>query len=169
MKKLLSEFQQKEVTRQVREERLMNAIEEEKAVLQAVQAKIKELERLQRLVETENWIDDIVTPLANMLAVRTGLHVNDLYGPFGTRAEVTIYLTQAKDKGITEQDTYRLTVYPEKLKEGILTYQTTQTRSGKPHEYVLDPNGYNWVTANLPDDIDEIVKLLVFTPYVNNQ
>lgn len=102
-----------------------------------------------------NWIDGIVIPLAKELSKRFNLSY-EIYGPFGICCETSIYLKEDKNKSITEQTTFRITVEPVDLSIGELVYRTGEWKPGAVH----DLNGFNCITKPMPDTIDEIIKLM---------
>ena len=133
----------------------------------------------QELEETEhsyiNWVDGILIPLAKELMKRKGLKYFEIYGPFGLNCETSVYMANER-KGtaingcfgesnipISDVDTWSLTVHPD------MKYRTKKTLNKHPEGSIGDLNGWNDVYEELPDDIDEIVKLLIFSKGKNDE
>ena len=127
----------------------------------------------QELCEVENsyvgWIDGILIPLTKELMKRKGLKYFEIYGPFGLQCETSIYMSNERtgpsrkgsrgesDIAICDVDTWSLKVHPD------MKYRTGKTISRYPKGSIGELNGGNDIYEDLPDDIDEIVKLLEFS------
>lgn len=106
-----------------------------------------------------NWIDGIVIPLAKELSKRFNLSY-EIYGPFGLCCETSIYLKEDKNKSITEQTTFSITVEPKDLSIGELVYRTGERTNKYPQGSIGELNGFDCITKPMPDTIDEIIKLM---------
>lgn len=128
-----------------------------------IDEKIQRLEnKRRRLYEKSGWVTQIVIPLAKKLAEHFGLSY-EIYGPFGLGAETSIYLREDMKKSICEADTWHITLCPRFTEEGDRLYYKTGEQT---NEYAQGSigwlNGFNDVLAPLPDDFEEILKLMKF-------
>lgn len=110
-----------------------------------------------------NWIDDIAAPLAEELARRKGLQA-EILGPMGLACR-TLVLVSDPDVIPSKQEHYRLTIRPS-YKNGkfCLAYETGEETDRYEARTVGAMSGLNFVTAPLPDSVDEIEKLLKKVP-----
>lgn len=106
------------------------------------------------------WIETIVEPLMRGLEKETGLH-GEIYGPFGLCCKTSIYLREDMGKSITEQDTIHITLEPPY--EGKLFYETGEIKGEYRKDSIGELNGMNNVLEELPDSIEEIVKIMFKT------
>lgn len=96
-----------------------------------------------------SWLDGAIAALAIDLEEATGKPA-EISGPYGLRAEVYIYVGD---------DFIRLT--PEFPEDGLkLYYDTGKTTNDYQPGTLGDWNGMNNVRAELPDTLEEIIKLL---------
>ena len=131
--------------------------------IEKIDEKIRRLEsKRSRLYEKSGWINQIVAPLAKKLAEHFNLQY-EIYGPFGLGAETSIYLRADMKQSIVEADTWHITLCPAFTdKRPALLYKTgEQTNDYRPGS-IGWLNGFNDVLAPLPDEFDEIVKLMRF-------
>ncbi|ADO59957.1 hypothetical protein [Paenibacillus polymyxa] len=135
-------------------------IDKEQGRLEKLQKKIDKMKHNLYEMPHPNWFDSIFNPLAEALSQKLNKKY-DFYGPFGLRNETTIYFMENLNISICNQDTWSITLYPGGLGDGIIYYQTGETKDGKDRNHVTDPNGFNMLIAPLPDSIEEIEKLLV--------
>ena len=110
------------------------------------------------------WIDDIAVPLAEELARRKGLQAKIL-GPMGLACRTVLVLVSDPDVIPSKQEHYRLTIQPN-YKNGkfCLAYETGEETDRYEARTVGAMSGLNFVTAPLPDSVDEIEKLLKKVP-----
>lgn len=143
------------------------AIEEEikkrKDRIGRAEQQIKKLEKkLERDEFYASWYDDIVVPLMHELEKIAGDEWHgEIYGPFGICCETSIYLKKDTNKSITKQATYGLTIYPPKG-DGVIEYLTNKTTNRYPPGSLGELNGENFIREILPDEIDEIWKLMQY-------
>lgn len=108
-----------------------------------------------------DWIDEIVVPLAKELAKRKGLQ-SCILGPMGVGSRVIIALVPAPEEILSKQEHYRLTIQPDFHDEKLqLKYETGEETNKHKKGTLGEKSGLNYVTAPLPDSIDEIEQLLV--------
>ena len=131
------------------------------------EAQLKRLQKRRDNVTSTNWIDGIVKPLAEALAVHTGLPCT-ICGPFGLSCETSIYLFEDADKSICEQKTRSIRIIPVfKYNDSTVVYDTGE-KSGKYADGTIGAtNNLDRVTRPLPDSIEEIVALLIESEGVN--
>lgn len=138
---------------------------EERAAKKRELAK-KQEDRLRKLPAVD-WKDEVIAPLADELAKRTGRHPLVL-GPCGIGAKVTICLTDDPEAKWTEQDRLELTIEPDFV-DGrmVFNYETGELSDRYEPGTVGYVNGLNNITARLPDSVDEIIGLLKPYPALN--
>lgn len=125
-------------------------------------AQIERLEKRRERLLCAGWVEGIVEPLAAALASLTGLSW-EIYGPFGLRAETSIYLREDMSRSITEQTTRSIHLVPMHNKDGgyVIHYETREIDDSYQKGSLGEINGINRKTAPLPDTLEEIEKLLV--------
>lgn len=137
---------------------------EKLAKLEASVARAKKrLEKHQNSYPT--WLESIVEPIAKQLAELRDMQY-ELYGPFGLRSAVSIYLTpKDSDGNIVKNDTWSITITIRNI-EGVweARYDTGNKDCYYPPNSIGAMNGFNKETALLPDTIEEINALLRFSP-----
>jgi len=101
-----------------------------------------------------HWNDHVLLPLIREIGCRLGLNY-EVSGPFGMRLQCYITLTDENNNTV-----YILSVVPCFQKCGTLIesihYDTGEIKEGR----VEDLNGFNCITAQLPDDYDEIIRIM---------
>lgn len=111
-----------------------------------------------------NWVSDVLWPLADELARRTGKYPQ-LSGPVGLGAKLTIALVDDPDKRSYEQESLEITVEPAFEDESIFfNYETGCVSDRYEPGTVGYVNGLNNITARLPDSVEEILGLLRYHP-----
>jgi hypothetical protein len=124
-----------------------------------LERKITKLQKELSGLESYSWVDELVVPLAKKLSDRFKKEY-EIYGPFGLRADTTIYLLDDPSKSITEQPVLRLSLIPKDLSQGELFYETGEQSNEYQKGSIGYLNGMNNVEKKLPDDFEEIVKLV---------
>ena len=101
-----------------------------------------------------HWTDHVLLPLIRDIGCRLGLDYK-VSGPFGMRTQCYISLMDE-----TNDTVYIISVVPCFQKCGTLIesihYDTGEIKEG----CIADLNGFNCITAPLPDDYDEIIRLM---------
>lgn len=114
-----------------------------------------------------NWVSDVIWPLADELAARTGKKAKIL-GPAGLGAKLTIALLDDPDRRRTDQDSLELTVEMDSSgPQTVLRYETGERTDCYEPGTVGFINGLNNITAPLPDSVEEILALFRMHPAVN--
>lgn len=151
--------------------------EKKKAIDAKIEAKQEKVEALKtKLARAEKVIEgyekaisklhrpsmyqDIIEPLAKKLSEHFGMPY-ELYGPYGTECETSIYLRKDMSRSICDQSTISLTLRPD-WKENWLNYNTGEKLMKYPKGSFGDTSGLNDVYAPLPMDFEEILKLVVY-------
>lgn len=106
-----------------------------------------------------SWIDGIVIPLAKELSKKFNMDY-EIFGPFGLCCETSIYLKEYKNKSITKQTTYSITLEPHSIETLEIVYRTGERTNKYPVGSIGELNGFDCITKPLPDTIDEIAKLM---------
>lgn len=107
-----------------------------------------------------NLMSDVLWPLADELARRTGKHPK-LLGPAGLGSKVTIALVDNPDKRSYEQESLEITVEPVFEDKSIFfNYETGGVNDRYRPGTIGHLNGLNNITAPLPDSVEEILGLL---------
>lgn len=135
---------------------------------QRIERAKRQIEKLENTLNNDDchayWIDDIVVSLMHDLEELAGDGwCGEIYGPFGVFCEASIYLRKDMNKSICEQPTYSLTVYPPMDNGGNMQFNTREKTNLYPKGSIGDLNGGNYVTADLPDTVEEIWKLMQYT------
>ena len=120
-------------------------IEKREAALERLRAKRDEL------WDSFSWVSMLVDPLAEALAEYPGANGFETFGPFGLRAATSIHLYKNEKLGhitLTLEDGKRL------------NYDTGEKCGNYASGSLGNLNGFDNVTASLPDSIPEIAELL---------
>ena len=126
---------------------------------------IKRLEKQIEKLETKcycypSWIKTVLTPLAQKLSEKIGMPY-EIYGPFGLANETSVYFHKDMTKSICDQPTKHLTVVPEFNGDKFyLKYYTGEKTNKYQSGSIGELNGYNNCRAVLPDDFNEILKIV---------
>lgn len=141
-------------------EALEEKAQETRKAAEALESRIK-------LIPMPDWKEDIIVPLANELAKRTGKQAM-LSGPCGLGGRTTICLVDDAETTWYEQDRLELTLQPG-FENGSLffAYATGETVEKFKPGTIGDINGLSNITARLPDSVEEILALLKFWPAVD--
>ena len=100
----------------------------------------------------------IIEPLAKKLSDHFGMEY-ELFGPFGTECETSIYLRKDMSVSICDQPTISLVLRPN-WTENWLSYNTGKKLQKYPKGSFGDMSGLNDVYYPLPKDFEEILKLV---------
>ena len=130
----------------------------------------KQQARLQKLENKSGWYQQVLVPLAERLSKELNMPY-EIYGPFGLGSEVSIYFFANGVKGnICEEDVYGITLHPasrhcEDWKvpyedRFYLTYNTGEKRNYYAEGTIGWLNGFSNVEAELPDSVEEIIKIV---------
>lgn len=118
-------------------------------------------------MQTVSWVDEIIKPMAESIAKKKGKKV-EILGPHGIGSKVDIILHNIEDG-----DSYwewsgkeTLTIEPHFGDEGEvrLYYETGEREDRYRKNSIGDMSGLNNVTAELPDDEDDIAELFRSEP-----
>lgn len=134
--------------------------------------KIERLEKKKRKIG--GWFDTLIHPLAKVLTPLLGCENYEILGPFGLRAETSIWFKK-KDSTAKYCD-YSLTVtlFNEFDKNSIykdrycmsstktveLRYDTGERDGSYQRGSIGELNGFNKIESPLPESIEEIVNLI---------
>lgn len=162
---LFSIYNSKVMSSKIHQEEVDSKIDKERELIDKYDRLIvnhkKKIEKLiaTRYNKTPHWIEEILNPLGDQLAKKTGLNY-EIVGPFGMRAQTSIYFFP-EGANWCGGSKYCLSVIPI-LNEAIpLLYETGKTIDGMVHTHSSDPNGYNNETKPLPDNIEAIYELMI--------
>lgn len=114
------------------------------------------------LIPTFDWVKTFVHPLAQAVQEELRLGSYEVYGPFGLRAEVSIYWHELPDGA--GDPIYHLTVIPRNLKEGVIHYDIGRQTSTFAKGTIGALNGFANETAPLPDTLEELIHHLKTAP-----
>lgn len=158
---IISDYVNKLQTQKAIEEQIQADIEKAKKTIERAEKRIERLEAKQVKFERKHpsWVKEIVETLATKLANRLNKNY-EIYGPFGLRCETSIYLFDHADKGITEQETWSIQITPGRLDLGEIYYDTGVVTKDFRSDTIGYMNGMNNECKPLPDDIEDIIKLL---------
>ena len=120
------------------------------------------------------WHDNLVIPLAEILTPLLECETYEILGPFGLRAETSIWFKK-KDSTAKHCDySLDLTVHNEwdtnnqykgrycmsAMKSVHLRYDTYKRNNSYPNGTIGELNGFNKIEAPLPESIEEIIKII---------
>lgn len=124
--------------------------------------------------ETKMWcdsscFDNILIPLGEEIRKRCDFEYFEVFGPFGIFAETTLYFSNVgkhikkskqDDIDICKVETWSLQLTYNDNYESGYQYWTGEVTNKYPKGSIAELNGENNVYAELPMNIDEIIKLL---------
>ena len=148
---------------------IVDAYNEEVDIYEAKEKKIKQrIERAEKQLAKLKYptrSNRLIVPLAKALMEKCGFLYYEIYGPFGITSETTLYLSNIKGKNggidICEVETWSLTFQWRYDNNKLIPLVWTGESSGEYREGTIGYyNGMNHVLVPLPDDIDEVVKML---------
>lgn len=155
LSEVVNNYKRKENKRKTKKEALEKQIEDLKIELEKVENSYV------------SWVDGILVPLGKEIMKRKGFKFYETYGPFGWNCECSIYFANERrgkgrtrgesDIDICHVDTYSLTFRPN------MTYRTGKQMKLYPENSIAALNGDNDIFEKLPEDIDDIIKLLHFS------
>ncbi len=131
-----------------------------------------QINRLEKKQHEDNWINSLLHPLAATLTPLLNCERYKIYGPFGLRASTTIcFLKQGTDDTTyvlsltmrteyNDDARYKERYCPASTKGICLYYDTFKRTNEYPQGSIGELNGYNNIEEPLPDDFQEIVKIL---------
>lgn len=136
------------------------------------QLQIKRLENKKR--KLTGWIDNLVKPLAEILTPLLECEKYEILGPFGLRAETSIWFK--KPNSTATHCDYRLCLTVETsyhknytykgeycspvMSNVYLQYDTGKRKSEYQQGSIGYLNGFNTIEEPLPDSIEEIVQII---------
>lgn len=133
----------------------------EKSIKKKEEKIVKLKEEINEICQAEpRWVEAIIIPLRDAISEKTGLYTKEPYGPFGLRSSISIYFSEKENFDIVEDDVIGITILPRDLTEGKLNYETGETEDLYQKGTLGYINGMNHVEKPLPQDLDEIIKLL---------
>lgn len=141
-------------------EELYRKIEKHEIQIKKHKTAIEKLNKRINKIGYVSWIDTIIKPLAEELKNRLNKKYYDIYGPFGINARTYIYFKD-ENKNITETETLSIGLRPDDLKNGVIRYETGEIINKYPEGSIGELNGSNCVTVELPDNIEEIIKIIL--------
>ena len=133
---------------------------EMKRIDEKISQRRKQIERLEkkrhRVWASYGWYNDVVVRLMHDLEKETGLK-GEIYGPYGLRAETSIYLREDMSKSICDTETWSIEL--ENREDG--TYYATGKESDEFEPMSIGwLNGFHHIMEPLPDTLEEIKCLL---------
>ena len=149
--------------------------------------KIQKLEEKKKAIElkiSNEWrknfgdIKLIYNPLAEAICQKMGIKYYSIYGPFGLDSETSIFFSNVSQKpskseklglcrpiDICNVDTYGLYDLVTRGKDEMeIHYATGEETNEFSKGSIGYLNGFNRVRKPLPDNLDDIVKVLRFSP-----
>ena len=120
------------------------------------------------------WHDNLVIPLAEILTPLLDCERYEILGPFGLRAETSIWFKKKDSTAKYCDYSLTLTIHNEwdkdnyykgqycmsTMKSVHLRYDTYKRDNSYAHGSIGELNGFNKIEAPLPESIDEIVKII---------
>jgi hypothetical protein len=162
MKSIIANFVLQEQVATQKREQIEKRIEAKVEQIRKLQESINKLKVKEGKIKYPSWTEEIVEVLAQRLADKPNKKY-EVCGPFGLRAETTIYLFNDENKSFTEQETWSITLTPGDLTKGEIYYDTGEKTNDFSPNSTGAINGMNNVRKPLPETIDEIVALLHYS------
>lgn len=161
LKEIKGKYIQESSNAKLLENELEEKISKKKEKIKKLNDDVKKLVEKKWDIQSPSWIDSLLKPMAEVLSKELNLKY-DIYGPFGMRAQTTIYFMEDLAVSITEQDVKSITIIPGKLSEAELFYETGKLKPGVPanSNHINDPNGFNKEILPLPENIEDILTII---------
>ncbi|RKJ18086.1 hypothetical protein D7X33_46215 [Butyricicoccus sp. 1XD8-22] len=142
-------------------EAINEKIEKRKEDIRRAERSIQRLNKKFDDLRNPSWIQTLVKPIGEAFAKDFNMEY-EIYGPFGIRAQVTIYWRKDIERSITEQPIKALSLIPLNLAEAELGYETGRKREGViyPSGSLGAMNGMDREVLPLPDCFEEIRSLI---------
>ena len=120
------------------------------------------------------WHANLVIPLAEILTPLLECETYEILGPFGLRAETSIWFKKKDSTAKYCDYSLTLTIHNEwdkdnyykgqycmsTMKSVHLRYDTYERNNSYAHGSIGELNGFNKIEAPLPESIDEIIELI---------
>ena len=132
-----------------------------------LQQDVAMFESKRNALQCPSWTDCVEEIAAHLAR----LHNKEwkVYGPFGLRSECTIYLGDQPDFDITKDACASLTVIPKfGAQVFAIYYDAGKTLKEYPTNTIAAWNNFGNETKLLPDDFEEIYRLFVYYPAVED-
>lgn len=108
-----------------------------------------------------NWIDMVLEPIAKEIADVIDCEYK-IVGPSGMYNRTHLYLCSFPEKPMKEQEHMFIILRPELSNDGFnLYYETGEATDDYPKGSIAEVNGMNSILAKLPDDVNDILPLLM--------
>lgn len=146
---------------QAKVERNQQAAETLEARAKKKRATAEKLLRSMKSIKVVDWKEEVIEPLAEELAKRLGKKAC-VYGPYGIGAKVVIALVDDKDGPLMEKEWTGITIEPSFDCAGNIyfQYETGDVCNRYEKGTLGQMSGLNNITAELPDNVEEILALL---------
>ena len=134
----------------------------------------KQIRNLNKKISKIYWVDNIAKPLAEVLTPLLECEDYKIYGPFGLRAEITIFFrkseTPKKDSDYSlsltvrfdynDDSNYKGRYCSASVKSVGLYYNTGKKAFNYPEGSIGALNGMDYIEEPLPVEIDKIIKII---------
>ncbi|MBQ8409096.1 MAG: hypothetical protein IJY39_09575 [Clostridia bacterium] len=134
----------------------------------------KQIERLESKKYTGGWVKCLLEPLAELLMPLLGCDKYRILGPFGLRNETSLWFIKPNSTAqycdyslsftvrceYNDDDDYKGVYCSPSMKNVRLFYNTGRRTNIYPQGSIGELNGFDVIEAPLPDDVDEIIKIL---------
>lgn len=137
----------------------LRTCEEKKRIDERIAQRRAQIERLEdKRDKIGDWHKNLLHPLAKVLTPLLNCDTYEIYGPFGLRAESSIYF---KKNGSTAKSCdYSLHITLHYDAPLHLRYDTYKRNTLYQRGSLGELNGYNKIKAPLPESIEELVKII---------
>lgn len=136
--------------------------------------KQRQLRRLEKKMKYTSWLDYILHPMAKALTPMLNCTEYEILGPFGIKGETSIWfkkkdsnaeycdysLTVTLHCDYNDDSTYKGVYIHHSTKSVTLKYDTGARDNSYQPNSLGELNGFNKIEAVLPDDLNEIVKII---------
>ncbi len=158
---IIKAYSKKKITNKRKREKIYIAIIKTEAKIKALKEKYSNLTIEYEDTKSPEWSKEILEPLAKELMKRSKMKSYEIIGPIGTRSSYTIHLYKDIKIGNYNED-YNLciTITSKNLNTGELHYDTGYITRPYAKGISKINNNLIYETEKLPNNIDDIVKLL---------
>lgn len=151
-------------------------LQEERKINERIIERKRQIERLEKKKDKiGGWHANLVHPLAKVLTPLLGCDSYEILGPFGLRAETSIWFKKKDSTAKYCDYSLCLTVHHEyhqsnreyknhycepPMRTVFLQYDTYKRNTNYQRGSIGELNGFNKIEAPLPETIDELVKII---------
>lgn len=158
---IIKAYSNKKINNKKKRDRVYLTIIKTEARIKALKEKYINLTTEYESTKSPDWSKEILEPLAKEILKRIEMKSFEIIGPVGTRSAYTIHFYKSNEVGnpIKDYNLY-LTITSKNLNIGELHYDTGYITRPYSKGISRINNNLNYETEKLPNNINDIVKLL---------